>query len=101
MESMGLSIHRCFSLYATNAEMASSRDLAIRWHREQSERVSSYKPARPEISGDHGCAGECTISVPPPPGREGFASAQMTITPAWYGVMSLTVILYSLLTWSK
>lgn len=80
------------SLYDPNAEM-SARDLAVQWHTQQKERVALYKPKKPEISGDHGCAGECTVPVPTPPGSEGFSTRSEWST-RWLVFMAIVAVSY-------
>lgn len=67
--------------------------LAVQWHLQQKDRVSKYKPRRPEISGDHGCAGACSIPVPTPPGREGFTSITH-VSSSWLVLMAVVTIGY-------
>ena len=78
------------------------------WHKQQKARATSYKPKKPEISGDYVGGGPLTGStaVPPlPPGtarkvKESFVSGS-GLPHTWWLVMGVACTTYVLLTRMK
>jgi hypothetical protein len=64
---------------------------SVAWHQEQRQRVSTYKPKKPEIPSDHNCpGGQCSQPVPPLPvgSVDTFCSGNCeTIPTSWWIVM--------------
>ena len=81
----------------------SDAEVSQGWQQEQSKRVSTYKPQKPEIPNDNRCApGDtvCTSKTPPPPPgslNEHFRSASV-YPMEWIGVMVAASIVFLLIT---
>jgi hypothetical protein len=81
----------------------SAAEVAQGWQKEQSNRVGTYKPQKPEIPNDNRCApGDtvCTSKTPPPPAgslNEPFRSP-VKYPMEWIGVMVAASIVFLLLT---
>ena len=68
--------------------------------KQQADRVTSYKPTRPEMPGDNMCpGGHCSEEVPPPPsGSLNESYRNMTKYPmSWLIVVGVASVAFALL----
>jgi len=80
-----------------------SAEVAANWQKEQSNRVTTYKPKKPEIPNDYRCPkgdDACTAKTPPGSINEAFRSSTQYPT-TWIALMAVTSIAFFLITRSR
>jgi len=68
-------------------------EMATTWQNEQQQRATSYVPKRHEIPTAYGCAGPCTIPIPP---IEHFRGIRQPLQPLVWAVV-VTVVIVSVI----